>query len=407
MTEERYLLVLNAGSSSLKFELFAARASLASVLAGAVRDLKRPRSTLAIGDLEETLPGIAGAGDAAALILDRLCAGAAGIRVGADNLVATGHRVVHGGELFSAPTRVTVSVFDALKSLSHLAPLHNPEALAAMQAVGDRFPAVPIVAVFDTAFFHDLPESVRTYAIPGEWTRRHGIRRYGFHGLAHEQMATRVTSLVRRPDAAGRAVTLHLGQGCSAAALRNGRPVETSMGFTPLEGLVMGTRCGDLDPGVLVHLGRLGLGWREIDDALNRESGLLGLSGASDDVRELLALEAERHAGAALALAAFYHRVHKYLGAYAAVLGGLGAIVFGGGIGEHSPEVRARICAGMHWLGLELDAAANAACSGREACISAASSSIEVHVVPVNEEPIIAEAALRVLGTEPESAAHG
>jgi acetate kinase len=402
VSAERYLLVFNAGSSSLKFEVFAAVEGLPSRLAGAVRDLGRPTSTLVVGAREpETVADLAGAGPAAALVLERLCAGVDGVRLTAQNLIGTGHRVVHGGEVFSAPTRITVSAFDALKSLSHLAPLHNPEALAAMQAVGDRFPQLPIAAVFDTAFFHDLPQSVRTYAIPAEWTQRYGIRRFGFHGLAHEYMAKRIPHMIRKPEAQGRVVTLHLGQGCSAAALRHGRPVETSMGFTPLEGLVMGTRPGDVDAGVLLHLARLGLGWREIDDALNRESGLLGLSGASDDVRELLRLEANRHPGAALALAAFYHRVHKYLGAYAAVLGGLGAVVFGGGIGEHSAEVRARICAGLSWLGLELDAAANAACVGREGCISAPASRIEVHVVPVDEEPLIAAAALGVLERDP------
>jgi acetate kinase len=403
VSTERYLLVLNAGSSSLKFEVFAASEGLPSRLAGAIRDLGRPASTLVLGAREpESAAHLAGAGPAAALVLERLCDGVDGVKLTAENLIGSGHRVVHGGDVFSAPTRITVSAFDTLKSVSHLAPLHNPEALAAMQAVGDRFPQRPIVAVFDTAFFHDLPQSVRTYAIPAEWTRRYGIRRYGFHGLAHEYMATRIRGIVRDPEAGGRVVTLHLGQGCSAAALRRGRPVETSMGFTPLEGLVMGTRPGDLDAGVLLHLARLGLDWREIDEALNRESGLLGLSGASDDVRELLRLEANRHAGAALALAAFYHRVHKYLGAYAAVLGGVGALVFGGGIGEHSAEVRARICAGMTWLGLELDPAANARCVGREGCISTPASRIEVHVVPVDEEALIAAAALGVLEKDQE-----
>jgi acetate kinase len=398
MNGERYLLVLNAGSSSLKFEVFSAADRLVSRLVGSVSGIGRSESQLALaGRDEERIGGFAGAGDAAALILERLCAGVDGVALTADNVVASGHRVVHGGEAFSAPVRVTASVFDALRSLSHLAPLHNPQALAAMQAVGDRFPAVPMVAVFDTGFFHDLPESVRTYAVPAEWTRRYGIRRYGFHGIAHEYMAKQLPNVIAAPEALGRVVSLQLGQGCSATALRHGRPVETSMGFTPLEGLVMGTRSGDVDPGVLLHLARLGLGWRELDETLNRGSGLLGLSGASDDVRELLELEAERHPGAMLALAAFYHRLHKYLGAYAAVLGGLDAVVFGGGIGEHSAEVRARICAGLGWLGLELDSEANAACLGRAGRISARGSRIEVHVMSVDEEPLIADAALGVL----------
>ncbi len=396
MTRERRLLVFNAGSSSLKFELFAAEGPTRRFRAN-VEDLDHSEPVLRLdGRPPERLAGIGGAGEAAGVILDRLEAGADGFSLESGSVLGSGHRVVHGGSTFSRPVRVTASVFDRLKTLSSLAPLHNPHALAVMEIVGERFPSVPMVAVFDTGFFHDLPESVRTYAIPGEWTRRYGIRRYGFHGLAHEYMAERLRDAAS-PAAYGRTVTLQLGQGCSAVALRNGRPVETSMGFTPLEGLVMGTRSGDVDPGVLMYLMRLGLPPREIDDALNRRSGLLGLSGVSNDVRELLRLESERHAGAALALAAFYHRLHKYLGAYAAVLGGLGVLGFGGGIGEHSPEVRARICAGLAWLGLEIDPAANAECVGRGGRISTSASAIEVHVIPVDEEAVIAGATLTVL----------
>ncbi len=396
MSGERLLLVFNAGSSSLKFELFAAEGPTRRFRAR-IEDLDRPEPLLVLGDRPpEPLVGIGGAGEAAGVILDRLQAGVDGSALEPGSLVGSGHRVVHGGPTFSAPVRVTASVFDRLKTLSSLAPLHNPHALAVMEAVGERFPSLPMAAVFDTGFFRDLPESVRTYAIPSEWTRRYGIRRYGFHGIAHEYMAGCLRAAAS-PAAFGRSVTLQLGQGCSAVALRNGRPVETSMGFTPLEGLVMGTRSGDVDPGVLMHLARLGLAPRDIDDALNRRSGLLGLSGASNDVRELLRLEGERHPGATLALAAFYHRLHKYLGAYAAVLGGLGVVAFGGGIGEHSAEVRARVCAGLAWLGLELDAEANAACIGRAGRISTSASAIEAHVIPVDEEAVIANATLGVL----------
>lgn len=398
MSDERYLLVFNAGSSSLKVEVFDAGAGSPSRLRGEVSDLGRPLSALALGAAPvERIEGVGGAGDAAALVLERLLAGVDGLRLTPINVAASGHRVVHGGQAFSAPTRVTASAFDTLRSLSSLAPLHNPPALAVMQAVGERFPSVPMVAVFDTAFFHDLPESVRTYAIPVEWTRRFGIRRYGFHGLAHQYMAQHLNGAAASPAASARAVTLHLGQGCSATALRNGRPVETSMGFTPLEGLVMGTRCGDLDAGVVLQVAKMGYTWREIDDALNRQSGLLGLSGVSDDVRELLELEEKRHAGALLALAAFYHRLHKYVGAYACVLGGLGALAFGGGIGEHSPAVRARICAGLAWLGLEIDPQANTECVGRAGRISTSASAIEVHVFAVDEEALIAEATRTLL----------
>ena len=394
MSGGRLVLIFNAGSSSLKFEIFDSADGLRSIRRGAVRDIGRASSSFETDRRTEVLGRVADAGEAAAAVLDRLGREAGGIELSADRIAATGHRVVHGGDRFSSPVRVTVSAFDTLKSLAHLAPLHNPQSLAVMEAVGERYPDVPIVAVFDTAFFHDLPASARCYAVPAEWAERHAIRRYGFHGIAHEYLSRQLPGGGR----SARAVTLHLGQGCSVAALRDGRPLDTSMGLTPLEGLIMGTRCGDLDPGVVLHLARQGLGWKEIEEALNRRSGLLGLSGASDDVRELLALESDGHEGAGLALAAFCHRARKYLGAYAAVLGGLDAVAVGGGIGENSPEMRARIFDGLGWMGLELDREANARCVGERARVSAGSSAVEVHVIPVDEEPIIAEAVLEVLG---------
>jgi acetate kinase len=393
------LLVLNAGSSSLKFELFATDgdpdAAPRSVVAGALRDIGRDSATFELDGSREHVGKIASAREAARFVLARLFDAdrAGGAALDAKALVASGHRVVHGGERFSAPVRVTLSVFDALKSLVPLAPLHNPHALAVMEAVGERFPELPIVAVFDTAFFHELPAVAQTYAIPREWREAHAIRRYGFHGIAHQHLAR---TLLDR-GAGPRAVTLHLGQGCSAAALLDGRPVDTSMGFTPLEGLVMGTRSGDIDAGVLVHLGRSGLQWKEIEDGLNRRSGLLGLSGLSDDVRVLLRAEADGDAGAALALESFCVRIRKYIGAYAAVLGGLDAVAFGGGIGENASAIRERILAPLGWLGIELDASANAACAGTAARVSTDASRVDVHVVPVDEEPIIAQAMLDVL----------
>lgn len=391
------LLVFNAGSSSLKFEVFDCAAPLESVVHGAVSGIGRSRATFTVtGRDPELLEHVAGAGDAAALVLERLCDAAIGLEE--RDIVASGHRVVHGAERFSAPVRVTVSVFDALKSLVHLAPLHNPQSLAVMEAVGERFPDVPMVAVFDTAFFHDLPQPAREYAIPDEWAERYSIRRYGFHGIAHQCIAGQMQRAGADGRPPRRVLSLHLGQGCSITALEDGRPVETSMGFTPLEGLVMGTRSGDVDAGVLLHLARLGVDWKALDEGLNRQSGLLGLSGETDDVRELLELEARGHAGALRALAVFHHRVRKYAGAYAAVLGGVDAIAFGGGIGENSPPVRARICAGLAWLGLELDPEANASCVGRAGRISTDASAIEARVVPVDEEPVIAESVLALLG---------
>jgi acetate kinase len=246
--------------------------------------------------------------------------------------------------------------------------------------------------VFDSAFYRGLPEHVTSYAVPRSWQTGFAVRRYGFHGIAHSCLHRQIVKSCSAP-APERVVTLQLGQGCSITALRGGRPVETSMGFTPLEGLIMGTRPGDLDAGVVLHLARKGWSWQRIEHELHRESGLRGLSGTSDDMRELLHLEAAGHGRAALAIAAFCHRIHKYLGAYAAVLGGIDAIAFGGGIGENAPSIRARICAGLEWLGLELDHEANRRAVGVEARLSTPSSKIGVYCLTVNEEEAIARAA--------------
>jgi acetate kinase len=399
MSDSVQVLAFNAGSSSLKFELFATQPGWHSRIRGVVEDIGRGRSLIRLADGSrehvEAVPDPAGA---AALILDRLIDGTLAAGTGTADVLGCGHRVVHGGELFSAPVHVTRPVLERLAALSALAPLHNAHALAVMDVVRRRLPDVPLVAVFDTAFFRDLPEPARVYALPDAWHAQGRIRRYGFHGIAHEYLSVRLGERCGRVLA--RVLSLQLGQGCSITALRNGAPVETSMGFTPLEGLIMGTRPGDLDPGILLHRARQGDSWSTLDHDLNRRSGLLGLSGVTADVRELATLEAGGHAGATLALAAFCHRIHKYLGAYAAVLGGVDAVVFGGGIGENAPGLRARICAGLRWLGLELDDAANARCVGAEARISRDSSAIEAHVIPVREEQAIARATLQCLKSD-------
>ena len=389
----RMLLACNAGSSSLKMEAWfgtpwrpLARAS--------VDGIGRSHTALKVaGHAPESLRGIRDQNAAAERLLGRLTE--LGFDAGA--LVGVGHRVVHGGARFTAPVRVTAAVRRRLEALNELAPLHNPAALAVIDAILARAPHAPAVAVFDTAFFHDLPEVARVYAVPARWrTGREPLRRYGFHGLAHEYMTQRFAAKRARSARRARVLSLQLGQGCSIAALSGGRPVETSMGFTPLEGLIMGTRPGDVDAGVLLH--RLAAGDRPaaLDAALNRESGLKGLAG-SDDVRDLLAREANGDAAAALALAAFVHRIVKYCGAYAAVLGGADAVLFGGGIGEHAAPLRERICAGLSWLGLALDRRANARCAGSEAVISSRRSAIEVHVIPVHEERSIARAVCTAL----------
>ncbi|MGI8554431.1 MAG: acetate/propionate family kinase [Dehalococcoidia bacterium] len=306
-------------------------------------------------------------------------------------LAAVGHRIVHGGDQFSRPVLIDEDVLTALDALTKLAPLHNGPALktirAARESLGQR---VPMVATFDTAFHRSMPGPAALYAIPQDLARKHRIRRYGFHGLAHAFMTQRYAAIVDTPVERTRLVTIQLGNGCSAAAVDRGRSVDTSMGFTPLEGLVMGTRSGDVDPTLIAYLaGEENVTVATVENWLNRGSGLLGVSGSSGDMRELLQAEAAGDANAALAIAMFCYRVRKYIGAYLNVLGGADAVIFGGGIGENSPAVRSRICRGMAWCGLQFDEVRNAATVGREAKISADAAHVQAYVIPVDEAVII------------------
>jgi acetate kinase len=313
------------------------------------------------------------------------------LATGATDIEAVGHRVVHGGPRFTAPTPIDDAVLEAIVGLEALAPLHNRPSLAGIRACREVLgPAPPMVAVFDTAFHALLPERAARYAIPWEVARRHGIRRYGFHGLSYAWVTARAAVLLGMPADDVRLVALHLGSGCSAAAIRHGVSVDTSMGLTPLEGLVMSTRSGDVDPALLGYLVRMeGVNVAEVESWLNERSGLLGLAGASGDVRGLLARE-KVDPRARLALDVFCHRARKYLGAYLATLEGADAVVFTGGVGTHQPEIRRRIAAGFEWGGLTLDSAANAAALGGEAVISAAGSAVRALVVPADEERMIA-----------------
>ena len=312
---------------------------------------------------------------------------------------AVGHRVVQGGEQFQEPVEIDEAVMAAIEGLVELAPLHNPGSIAGIKGARAVFGShIPMVAVFDTAFHRSIPPRAATYAIDLDLARKHGIHRYGFHGIAHASLAGICAAAVNRPLAQLRLITLQLGNGCSATAIDQGRSVDTSMGFTPLEGLMMGTRSGDLDPAVVGHLVRKeGLSLDEVERLLNERSGLLGVSGLSHDMRELLkAAEGKPDSRAALALDMFCYRVRKYIGAYLAVLGGADALVFGGGIGERSAVIRARICAGMDWCGLRLDRSRNEAAvqvaPGEAVRISEASAPISCYVAGVDEEMEIARA---------------
>ncbi len=316
-----------------------------------------------------------------------------------DGIQAVGHRVVHGGHQFIEPTTITNSVIEAIEAMKDLAPLHNEPSLKAIRAthlILDR--PLPMVAVFDTAFHSGMPEHSARYALPREWEEKHHIRRYGFHGLAHQYMAERYASMENKELDKVKLITLQLGNGCSGAAIDRGRSVDTSMGFTPLEGLMMGTRSGDIDPHLPIFLAqREGVDLEQVDLWLNKKSGLLGVSGLSSDMRELLEAEALGNERAALAVEMFSYRVKKLIGAYLAALGGAEAMIFGGGIGENSPAVRNRICQGMRWCGMVMDEDRNKAMAGKEGKISADESTMGIYVIPVNEAIIIARETITCL----------
>jgi acetate kinase len=390
-----HILAINCGSSTLKFELFQigpdrARKRRVWGLAdrigiGGSIDVHRESAA----DVKESVV-LPDHGEAARRVLGYL----QGCKLG-----AVVHRVVHGGERFIEPTLIDEAVVAEIDKLTELAPLHNGPALAALKAARSALgTAVPMVAVFDTAWHRTMPPHAALYPIPHELTERYRIQRYGFHGIAHRWMAERCAELIARPLDQLRLVTLQLGNGCSATALARGRSIDTSMGFTPLEGLMMGTRSGDIDPSLVGYLAE----HEEqdvavIEDWLNRRSGLLGVSGHSRDMRELLDLRRQGNPRATLAVDMFAYRVKKYVGAYLAALGGADALVFGGGIGENAPVVRSLVCAGMEWSGLLLDEARNQAAIGVEGRISADGSKMLAFAIPVDEAAILVKDALHSL----------
>jgi acetate kinase len=306
------------------------------------------------------------------------------------------HRVVHGGRRFTAPVRIDSSVLEGIQALSELAPLHNPKAVEWIEAACSvAGPDVVQVAAFDTAFFSFLPRVAGEYALAGRYGVDEGVRRYGFHGLAHEALWRRWSQLHPDLPLGGRVITLQMGGGVSAAAIECGKPLDTSMGFSPLEGLVMGTRSGDIDPGVVPYLEkRLRKSSDEIIALLNRESGVFGLSGGATELGKLAADPAPQ---AQFAVDLYCYRARKYIGAYLAVLGGCDGIVFGGGVGEHVPAVRQRMLAGMGWAGIEIDATANDAARGQEARIDSSRQPVRVYVIPAEEEGVLARAALAIM----------
>lgn len=388
------ILTINGGSSSIKFALFEASDTLHRRLTGAIERIGLPHPVLQVKGSDPadqvsqpvTAPDHGAAVDA---LMDWI-----ETRLARDALTAVGHRVVHGGPKYSQPQRITAEMVADLHRLSPFDPEHLPEEIRLTEAFHHRFPHMPQVACFDTAFHHDLPRVARILPIPRRYQQQ-GIRRYGFHGLSYAYLMGELARLAGSQTARGRVVLAHLGNGASLAAVKDGRPMDTSMGFTPVAGVPMSTRSGDLDPGLLWYLARSeGLDARQFNKMVNFESGLLGVSDTSSDMRELLEKE-HRDERAAEAVALFCYQVKKWIGAFAAALGGLDVLVFSGGIGEKAPVVRGRICDGLAFLGVEIEEEPNAV---NAEVISAPSGRVTVRVMHTDEEQVIAETVCRVLG---------
>jgi len=409
------VFVLNSGSSSLKFQVIAT-------------DLDRIRQhqdeRLCRGEVEriggEAIVTFQKGGEAKhkftaplrdiAAALDYLVryiasdrSGVAEIKSSAD-IHAVGHRVVHGGEMFTESALIDDRVLQGIEDCIDLAPLHNPNNIRGIMAARELFgKEIQQVAVFDTSFHHTIPEQAYLYAVPYHLYRRHRIRRYGFHGTSHRYVAFRYRALRGLEREQTNIITLHLGNGCSAAAIKGGNSVDTSMGMTPLEGLVMGTRSGDLDPAIVNLIAtKEGMSGSEVDTLLNTQSGLLGISGLSNDMRMLQAeLKENEDRRVQLAIAVFCYRARKYIGSFLACMGGADAVIFTGGIGENSPEIRARICAGMEWAGLKIDVGKNQQTVAHEGLISSDDSKLLVYAIPTDEELLIARDTVRVIHGQP------
>ncbi len=387
------VLVLNSGSSSIKFQLIHPETGEA-VAHGLIERIGEPEGRIIfhhttgteerVGEIPDHRTGLRAVLD----MLETL-----GRPLQEAGVAAVGHRVVHGGTVFHEPTLVDDEVVKTVAELSILAPLHNPANAIGMEVAREELPDIPHVAVFDTAFFHALPAAAATYALERTIAREHDIRRYGFHGTSHEFVSQRAAEFAGRDQSELNQVVLHLGNGASASAIEGGRPLDTSMGLTPLEGLVMGTRTGDIDAGVVMHLNRVaGMKVDAIDDLLNRRSGLRGLSGVND-FRALLSLIEEGDEDAKVAYDVYVHRLRRYIGAYVFELGGADQIVFTAGVGENNADVRRDALAGLERLGIVIDAERNERSGGGERRISADDSAVDVLVIPTNEELAIARAA--------------
>ena len=378
------ILVINSGSSSVKYKLF---------------NLKDEKE-LARGMVERI--GLRGSSvrdhdEAVKLVLGLLTHKKRGAIKDISEIAAVGHRVVHGGEEFSDSTVITPRVIKAIRSHFKLAPLHNPPNLLGIKVAKKLLPGIKHVAVFDTAFHHTIPPSAYLYALPYRFYEKDKIRKYGFHGTSHKYVSLRAAQILKRPIGKLKLITCHLGNGCSVTAVKNGKSVNTSMGFTPLEGLVMGTRCGDIDPAVVLYLmDKKKLSSARIDELLNKKSGLLGMSGVSGDMRDIYKAVKRGDKRAKLAFEVFIDRIKRYIGSYAAAMNGADAIVFTAGIGENHPPTRSAVCENLSFLGVSLDKAKNNSAAG-EKIISKPASKVKTLVIPTDEEFMIARETHRLM----------
>jgi acetate kinase len=397
------VLVLNCGSSSVKYQLIEFTDEAAQVRAkGSVERIGMRGAILNHmrhdGDKVKMAGEILDHQVAIEYILAILVSKNHGVIRDHRDIAAVGHRVVHGGEALTESVLIDSAVMEKLRECIELAPLHNPHNIKGIEACGRLLPGVPQVAVFDTAFHHNIPDYAFLYALPHVLYRRYGLRRYGFHGTSHYYVSRRAARLTGKPIENLKIITCHLGNGCSISAVKGGVSVDTSMGFTPVEGLVMGTRCGDLDPSAILYImGREELTLAEANALLNKHSGLAGISGVSSDMREIWDEREKGNDRARLALDAFCYRLKKYIAAYSGVLGGLDVLVFTGGIGENAYYVRERCVDTLGFLGIEIDAARNRQPVGNDTEISAASSRVKVFVIPTNEELVIADDTRRIV----------
>ncbi len=389
----RHILTVNGGSSSIKFALFEATGAPQRIVKGAIERIGSPQSAFKVETLDSA-PALSRPADASnhnAAVGELM--NWIETRSERDTLGAVGHRVVHGGPQYSAPARITADMIGELRRLTDFDPEHLPEELLLIDAFQRRYPRLPQVACFDTDFHHDLPRVARMLPIPRRYEAQ-GVRRYGFHGLSYAFLMDELSRCAGAAVAQGRIVLAHLGNGASLAAVRAGKSIDTSMSFTPAAGVPMGTRSGDLDPGLVWYLARSeALTPEEFNRLVNFESGLLGVSETSSDMQDLLA-HAARDVRAAEAVAMFCYQIKKYIGSYAAALGGLDTLVFAGGIGEHAAPIRARICEGLEFLGVELDPARNAT---HDPVISTAASRVIVRIIRTDEEQTIAKLVVRTL----------